>query len=251
MPSTRRVPACIVAQCALIDLVLPLQAGCGFNLTFAGRHFDGERMSDRLAFATHGYAVRRIPRQRLTIEAFADPCLPSQALANCTLRFAGGAAAHVRVFQPQWSYWAATPASSAAHAMHRHTTGRFFVGRTERFDESLVLLAYWLGVHPAQDMWYTSRKRVYGAGHPGRSDWSVAEIGALQAAAGVTGDAHWHKTMAGLYDRQLAAARARDVAADVELLVKANQRVLTPGEAEAERMLKHQHRPVTRHSGDT
>ena len=34
-----------------------LQAACGFNLTFAGRHFDGERMSDRLAFATHGYAV--------------------------------------------------------------------------------------------------------------------------------------------------------------------------------------------------
>ena len=174
------------------------------------------------------------------------PC-PLQALANCTLRFTGGAAAHVRVFQPQWSYWAATPASSAAHARHRHSAGRFFVGRTERFDESLVLLAYWLGVHPAQEMWYTSRKRVYGTGHPGRGDWTAAEIEALQAAMEVTGDGHWHTTMSGLYDRQLEAARARDVAGDVELLLQANQRTLSPAEAEAERMLKHQHRAATRH----
>lgn len=175
----------------------------------------------------------------------------SQALANCTLRFTGGAAAHVRVFQPQWSYWAATPASSAAHARHRHSAGRFFVGRTESFDESLVLLAYWLGIHPAQELWYTSRKRVYGTGHPGRIDWTTAEIEALRAAVEVTGDGRWHKTMVGLYDRQLEGMHGRNIAGDVELLLQANQRTLSPVEAEAERMLKHQHRPATRHSEDT
>ena len=61
----------------------------------------------------------------------------------------------------------------------------------------------------------------------------------------VTGDGRWHKTMVGLYDRQLEGVHGRDVAGDVELLLQANQRTLSPDEAEAERMLKHQHRPAT------
>jgi hypothetical protein len=173
-----------------------------------------------------------------------------QALSSCALHHTGGAAAHVRVFQPQWSYWAATPAISKAHVMHRYTEGSFFVGRTERFDESLVLLAYWLGFHPVRDMWYSSRKRLYGSGHPKSNDWAAADIEALRAATDASGERLWHAAMCALYERQLAAvgnATSAQVARDVGLLQMQNARELSPAEVEAERLLKKlRHRPVAK-----
>jgi len=173
-----------------------------------------------------------------------------QALSSCALHHTGGAAAHVRVFQPQWSYWAATPAISKAHVMHRYTEGGFFVGRTERFDESLVLLAYWLGFHPVSDMWYSSRKRLYGSGHPKSNDWAASDIEALRAVTDASGERLWHAAMCALYERQLAAvgnATSAQVARDVGLLQTHNARELSPEEVEAERLLKKlRHRPVAK-----
>ncbi len=161
-----------------------------------------------------------------------------QVLQWCALRFQGGSAAHIRVFQPQWAYWAPDAASSLAHARRRAEAGAFFVGQTEAFDESLVLFARWLGL-PLADMRYASKKRLYGGGHPGVRDWEPAAIGQLAAAARAAGEAAWHDGMRALYGAQAASYDGKNILeADTAALRALNAVPLTDVERAAERALR-------------
>ena len=120
------------------------------------------------------------------------------------MQFAGGPAAHIRVFQPQWAYWATSPGASLRHAQRRQRNGAsFFVGRTESFDESLALLAHWLGV-PLAQLRYSSRKREYGARPRLHGNWTQHDREALRSAVERSGESTWHDGMLSLYALQAA-----------------------------------------------
>ena len=181
--------------------------------------------SERGAFAAHGY----------------------QALQTCALRYRGGAAAHVRVFQPQWSYWAADAAASLSYAERRSKEEQMFVGSTESFDASLVLLARWLGV-PFHAMRYASRQRAYGTGHPGIADWNAADVRALRAATEEGGEASWHAGMLRIAAATWAAlSESEELASDVKVLAALNAQPRSAAEVAEERAAKEerrQQRPV-------
>jgi hypothetical protein len=131
-----------------------------------------------------------------------------QALQRCAVSYAGGAAAHVRVFLPQWAYFARSAAAGGAHLRARAAAGALFIGTTEAFDASLALLARWAG-WGLPSVSYASRQRQYNARHPTPDEWAPAERDALTRALARSGDADLHADALALWAAQAAAYEER------------------------------------------
>jgi hypothetical protein len=160
-------------------------------------------------------------------DAPARPLRCAQALQRCALRFRGGGAAHVRVFLPQWGYFARSAAAGAArlrargaHAASASSAAAgsagpgaqaappaLFVGTTERFDDSLALLSAWAG-WPLPAVRYAGRQRQYVEGHPTPRDWAPAEAAALAAALAAAGETRFHAAALAAWRAQASAFEA-------------------------------------------
>ena len=187
---------------------------CAFNVSFMTRSLGAELLGSRREFASHGLAA-------LQACAAAGPS-------------SGRNAAHVRVFLPQWGYWASTLEEALQHLQNAAAADRFFVGLHEHYDESLVLLAHWLGwkaraahadnasasfqplpTPQTGDMKYHWRKKAFQ--HPRVEDWSEADRKALAEASEASGEAAFFAAAQEVYAEQVeryggSAALAAEVA---------------------------------------
>lgn len=147
----------------------------------------------------------------------------------------------MRAFQPQWAYWARDARASAAHAAARARHGAFFVGVTERYNETLALLAAWLRL-PLAAVRVGSVKRAYGGARPRLADWAAEEVAALRAA--VAEEAAWHGRMMRIYAALVGGYEggAEGLAAAAAEVAAINTPPLSEAERRAERAWRRRRR---------
>jgi hypothetical protein len=226
------------------DTLATAQLGCGFAIVPMGRRLEAERLEDRAAFAAWGYLVRTLVCVILALPRSRSRCV-AQALQRCALAYRGGGAAHVRVFLPQWGYFApsASAGVSRLRALAQPSQRTLFVGTTEEFDASLALLARWAG-WPVGEMRYGSRARQYNERHPTPDDWAPADVAALGASLTAAGETAWHAAALAAWREQAEEMGDVALAEATRALRQRNAAPRSAEEREADRALRRKrHRP--------